>query len=601
MRFQGVPDFRNVAEPFERQAELTPDAVALVEGTQELSYRELNEAANRLARCMREAHQIVPGRRVAVFLGRSIAQVVSIYAAVKAGATYVPIDPGLPDGRISAILTDAAPHLVLVDEARQERSSHIWQGATLRADEPPPEGNGSDRNLALSTSAGSVMHLLYTSGTTGQPKGVATPAGSPLANIAWMQYRYPYNPGDTALYKSSPGFDISIWELFWPLFTGARVVVADPGTERSPRLLAEQVADHKVSLLFLTPTQASLFLDETAIREADALRWVICGGEPMDPQLPARFRGALPWVTLVNAFGPTEAGPVTDNIISAATSGVPVGQPADNFTLRILDEHLRSLPTESPGEVYIGGAVGLADGYWRSAAQTAAKFVADPVGPAGARLYRTGDLGALRGDGALVHLGRADRQLKIRGVRVEPGEIEGVISEHPLISTCVVVPDGPEPRLYAFAVTARGATGQPEPTALAQLAAQRLPPEMRPARIMVVSHLPTRVNSKIDTDELLRWMRTAADHQHVAPADDLERQLVAIYGNVLGRPDISMIATFSDLGGHSLLAIRLVEQCEEHFALRPDIDRVLTGSVREIAAAMRTGQTTATHEQSRQA
>jgi amino acid adenylation domain-containing protein len=588
------PDIRHrtMAEPFQQQAELSPDAVALQdEDGRTVSYRELNERANRLAHHLRE-HGAGPGIRIGICLQRGIHQVVAIYAAVKTGAAYVPLDADLPDQRIALMLADSIPRHVLTDPACRSRiPDGAWEIHDVHA-ERAWSGRPAT-NPVLDGTASALVHILYTSGTTGRPKGVASPTAGTLANVFWMQRQYPFHPGDTALFKASPGFDISIWELFWPLFQGARLVICRPGGERDPRHLARLTREHDVSTIFLVPTMMTAFLEEMSSAGTDALRWVLCGGEPMSPRIPETFHAALPGTSLVNAFGPTEAGPVTDNVIKPGSEDVfvPVGRPADNFRVTVLDTDLDLVPAGTPGEAYISGVVGLADGYWGQPGRTAERFVADTYGPPGSRMYRTGDLCRLREDGTLEHLGRIDRQVKIRGLRIEPGEIESVLTAHPSVGDCAVIAHGQPLRLLAFVVPAGGASAAELDPAAILAHTGGLPHQMRPERVVPVDYLPATVNGKIDQNELIKiWQElTERERTVVPPADELEATLVEIYRRVLDRSPISMLDTFVELGGHSMLTFRLRDECQANLRAAPDMTELLHGTLRDVAATIRGG------------
>jgi acyl-coenzyme A synthetase/AMP-(fatty) acid ligase len=404
------------------------------------------------------------------------------------------------------------------------------------------------------------------------------------------------------VFKTSPGFDVHIWEVFWPLYHGARLVICRPGGHRDPQHLARLVEDHGVATLFFVPTVLRPFLAKISADRAGALRWVLSGGEPMTPRIRPTFYATLPASTLVNAFGPTEAGPVTDNVVERDWAGpvIPVGRPADNFRLILLDDNLDLVPVGAPGEAYIGGRIGLAWGYWCAPGRTAERFVADPYGPPGARMYRTGDLCRYRDDGRLEHLGRIDRQIKIRGLRVEPGEIESVLAAHPAVGDCAVLaPDDPA-HLLAFVVPAAGRSmSDADLAAIGDHAASLLPEHMRPERVVPVGRIPTTVNGKIDEDELLQAWQDLIDRERdvVPPADDLEAVLVEIYGRVLDTSPISVLDTFVQLGGHSLLAFQLLDECNARLRTKPDVTQLLTGTLRDVAAsirAVRASSTTAT-------
>ncbi len=585
--------YRTMAEPFEEQVERSPSAVALLaENGDTVSYLELNERSNRLAHYLR-ARGAGPGTRVGICLERGIHQVIAIYAAVKTGAAYVPVDADLPDERIAWILDDSAPRHVLTDTAGRGRiPDGAWEIHDVRDDR-----GWADRpvtNPVVGGTAAALIHILYTSGTTGRPKGVASPTAGALANLFWMQHQYPFRDGDTALFKASPGFDISIWEIFWPLYHGARVVICGPGAERDPRHLARLTEKHRASMVFLVPTMMTVFLKEITPSQADALRWVVCGGEPMSPRIRETFYDRLPACSLINAFGPTEAGPVTDNVVDPGSEGVfvPVGRPADNFRITLLDTRLDLVPIGAPAEAYIGGHIGLADGYWRAPAKTAERFVADPHGPPGSRMYRTGDLCRYREDGALEHLGRIDRQVKIRGLRVEPGEIESVLIAHPAVGDCAVIAHGQPVRLVAFVVPAGRETATDlDLAAIGEHAAGFLPAHMRPEQIVPVECLPATVNSKIDQEALIRiWKaRSGRERQVEPPADELEAILAEMYRRILDldRSSVSMLDNFVQLGGHSMLAVQLLDECQASLRATLDVTELMDGTVRDVAASIR--------------
>jgi amino acid adenylation domain-containing protein len=581
--------YRTMAEPFEKQAERSPDAIAVLdESGDTVSYRELNQRSNRLAHYLRE-RGAGPGTRIGICLERGIHQIIAIYAAVKTGATYVPIDADLPDQRIAWIVEDSAPRHVLTDLASRGRvPAGAWEAIDVRSD--AAWSNRPATNPAARGTASAPLHILYTSGTTGRPKGIVSPAAGPLANVFWMQRQYPFHDGDTALFKASPGFDISIWEIFWPLYYGARMVICRPGAERDPRHLARMAEAHRASMIFLVPTMMTPFLDEISPARADALRWVVCGGEPMSPRIRETFYATLPASNLINAFGPTEAGPVTDNVVDPDSDGVfvPVGRPADNFRVTVLDTNLDCVPIGAPAEAYISGEIGLAEGYWRAPAKTAERFIADPYGPPGSRMYRTGDLCRYREDGALEHLGRIDRQVKIRGLRVEPGEIESVLAAHRAVGDCAVIAHGQPPRLLAFVVPADGRSAV-DVTTILEHAATCLPSHMRPERIVPVDYLPATVNGKIDQDELIAIWQALMDRERnvVPPADDVEAALVEIYSRILNTSPVSVLDTFVQLGGHSMLTFRLLEECVAALDAAPDVTELLTGTLRDVAATIR--------------
>ncbi|MGZ2359797.1 amino acid adenylation domain-containing protein [Streptomyces sp. 372A] len=587
-----TPRFGSMTEPFELQVARTPDAVALVdEAGTTLTYHELNERANRLARHLR-ADGAVPGARVGVCLQRGIPLVVAVYAAVKAGCAYVPLDTQLPDARLVHMIEESSPTHILTDPACRGRvPAGPWRVVDVIADRADWAGrDGTD--FPSGAAPDDLFNLFYTSGSTGRPKGVAYPTDGALAHLDWMQSQYPYRPGDTALFKTSPGFDVSIWEIFWPLWQGARLVVCAPDSHGDARHLARLVENHRVSTLFLVPTVMTPFLEHVDPARATALRWALCGGEPLTPRVRDRFYDTLPGATLVNVCGPTEAGTVVDMpVLPAQGTRVPLGRPESHFRMLVLDERLRPVPIGMPGEAYVAGRTGLAQCYWRSPGRTAERFVADPYGPPGARMYRTGDLCRYDDDGVLEHLGRIDRQVKIRGLRIELGEIEAVLAEHPAVEDCAVVPGSEPDRLVAFVVPAAQSSGGLDAAAILAHSAAHLPAHMRPERIVQVPAIPATVNGKLDTAALLKHLPDGAGHRLgrvvEPPADELEAALVELYGRLLDRSPVSVLDNFTDLGGHSMLAFELLDECERAALPKPDVVALLTGTLREAADSIR--------------
>lgn len=578
--------YRTMVEPFQEQVARTPDAVALVdESGATLSYRELNEQANRLAHYLSETGA-GPGGLVGVCLQRGFAQIVAIYAAVKAGACYVPLDAELPDARLTFMIEECAPSHVLTDAVCRDRIPNgSWQVLDVQADcSAWAEQDATDP--ASTATPIDLFNIFYTSGSTGRPKGVAYPIDGALAHIDWMQRQYPFGPGDAALYKTSPGFDVSIWEIFWPLWHGARLVVCRPGGHGDPKHLARLVEEHRISTLFLVPTVTTPFLEEVDARRASALRWLLCGGEPVTPRLRDLFYDTLPNAALVNVCGPTEAGTVTDFVLQPDPGArVPLGRPAEHFRMMVLDSQLRPVPVGMPGEAYVAGKVGLAQGYWAKPGRTAERFVPDPYGPPGSRMYRTGDLVRYGEDGVLEHLGRIDRQVKIHGLRVELGEIETVLAAHPSVRDCAVVPHGEPAHVLAFVVPADGVEpGALDSAGILEHAAEHLPAYMCPERIIPVTTIPATVNGKIDAAALLQLVPA---REVEPPADDVEATLVDLYAELLGTTPISALDNFTALGGHSVLAFQLLDACVERLPAKPDVVTVFTGTLREVAESVR--------------
>ena len=576
--------YTTMAQPFEEQVRRTPDAVALVGDEGSLTYAEFNARANRLAWYLHRAGAR-PGTFVAVSMERSFDLMVALYAVAKSGAAYVPIDPDLPDARMAFMLEDCWPVAVLSDGRTRARiPAGPWrvlavpEDAARWADEPTGDVPAAPGNH--------LIHMLYTSGTTGRPKAVAYPVDGALADISWLHGRYPYHPGDTAILKTSYGFDVSIWEIFWPLYCGSRIAICPPGAHRDPARLRDLIDQYQVTTMFMVPSMMPPFYDHTARGSCPSLRWVFCGGEPVTPRVRDGFHERFD-AALINCYGPTELGCVAETVLPVEPGApVVVGPPPTHRRTYVLDERLEPTPIGVPGELYVGGEVGIAQSYHRRPALTAERFLPDPYGLPGGRMYRTGDLCRYRDDGVLEHLGRIGRQVKIRGMRIELAEIEAVFAEHEDVAQCVVtvLPDR-DGEIAAFAVPAEGRTVAVP--ALVAHASRLLPAHMVPPTVTVVGEIPTFVNGKIDFGTLLRLDRTsaAAPAPVVAPRDATEAKVAAMFATLLGRDTVSVTDSFFALGGHSLLVFKLIEECETEFGVELGVQEVLPVlTPRELAA-----------------
>lgn len=586
-----------LAGPFEEQARRTPDAVALVGDGGTLSYGELNRRANRLAHHLQRCGA-GPDRHVAVCMERSFGLVTALYAASKAGAAYVPLEPELPDARLAFMLEDTAPAVVLVDPTTRDRvPPGPWEVVDLVADADRWAALPAD-DLPGEQPGHALAYLLYTSGSTGRPKAVAYPVDGAVANIQWLQERWPYGPGDAAVLKTSYGFDVSTWELFWPLYHGARLAVCAPGGHRDPQYLADVVDRHAVTTLFLVPTMMQVFLDELAPGRCGSLRMALCGGEPVTPRVRDSFHAKL-GAELVNCYGPTEAGTVTFLRLPPDEGNpiVPLGRPAENFRLYVLDDDQQVLPIGVRGEAYIAGEVGLAHGYHHRPGLTAERFLPDPFGPPGSRMYRTGDLCRYRPDGVLEHLGRIDHQVKVRGMRVELAEVEAVLCEHPAVERAVVLPVEEAGGLVAWVVPAGGWPAAPEHApvgdALVEHARRLLPRHMVPQEVVPVSEVPVNVNGKVDRTALLEARQDAdrpAGRVAEPPADEQEAELAAAFAEVLELDEVGVTDSFFDLGGHSLLVFKLLAACEQRLGFRPSVADVFAApTVRDLSERLVAG------------
>jgi amino acid adenylation domain-containing protein len=567
---RAYPRERGVHQLFELQAERSPEAPAIVAGPRQLTYRELDEAANRLAHHLRGLG-VRSESLVALCLDRSVDLAVAMLGVLKAGGAYVPLDPAHPLDRTRRLLEEArAAVLITTAEWLPASLPHGVTAVVLDRDHAtlagesaaPPHCAVRPENLA---------YVMYTSGSTGTPKGVGVPHRA-VVNLAFaVAQEYGLSSTDRVLQFGTPASDFSVEELFPTWFRGATVVVRPPGPASTGGELAGMLQDAGVSVLHL-PTAfwrswvADLRLSGAAL--PSSLRLVTLGGERPPPADVAvwreRARGRLRWF---NTYGPTEAT-VEATLHEATAQGagdlteaeLPMGRPIANVQVYVLDRHLRPVPVGVPGELYIGGA-GLGRGYLGRPGFTAERFVPNPFGEPGSRLYRTGDRVRWRADGALEFAGRLDHQIKIRGFRVELGEIEAALADHPAVRQVVVVgrEDGAgERRLVAYVVPA----GAREDL-VRQLAAdlrQRLPEYLIPSDWVLLDALPTTPTGKVDRRALPApaGEQPGAGPSFVAPRTPLERTIAEIWSTVLHRQPVSVEADFFALGGHSLLATQVV-------------------------------------------
>ncbi|WP_369392749.1 amino acid adenylation domain-containing protein [Streptomyces sp. CG1] len=550
---------------FEEQVGRSPDAVAVVFEGERVSYAELNARANRLARVL-VGRGVGPECLVAVALPRSVDLVVALLAVLKAGGAYVPVDPGYPADRIAYMLGDAAPTVLLTtgetaavlpasDRPVLLLEDVVWQEQAA--------GDLSDAERLAPLSGASPAYVIYTSGSTGRPKGVAVPHAGVVNRLLWMQDRFGLGCDDRVLQKTPSGFDVSVWEFFWPLICGAGLVVARPEGHKDPRYLAELIQRELVTTVHFVPSMLAVFLQEPAAVDCRGLRRVVCSGEALPSELAERFLTVFEGVGLHNLYGPTEASvDVTWWDCRVGDTVVPIGRPLWNTRVYALDAFLRPVPVGVVGELYLAGRQ-LARGYLNRAGLTAERFVADPFGVPGSRMYRTGDLVRWRADGSLEYLGRADDQVKVRGFRIELGEIEAVLAGDPLVGQVAVVVREDRPgdkRLVAY-VTGLG-DARPDTAVLRGLVQERLPEYMVPSAFVVLDVLPLTPNGKLDRKALPapEFVEAGAGR---APRTPEEEALCGVFAEVLGLEKVSIDDNFFELGGHSLLAVSLVERLRE--------------------------------------
>ncbi|MDQ3401794.1 MAG: amino acid adenylation domain-containing protein [Actinomycetota bacterium] len=534
------------------QAARTPDATALVAEGISWSYAELHVRANRLAHRLVEAGAGAE-RVVAVALPRSPELMVALLAVLKTGAAYLPVDPDLPVERRDFMLADAGASLVLDDPA-----------AILDTDDLP----GID--LGARIDPANAAYVIYTSGSTGRPKGVVVPHAGIVNRLLWTQARFGLTADDRVLQKTPASFDVSVWEFFWPLITGAALVVAKPDGHRDPVYLAEVIRERAVTTVHFVPSMLRAFLRHADLSACRPLRRVLCSGEALPSDLLEEFHNVLD-VELHNLYGPTEASVDVTHWQCFAGDSVLIGQPVWNTRLYVLDADLNPVPPGAPGELYLAGAQ-LARGYLGRPGLTADRFVADPFGAPGARMYRTGDLVRWTRDGAVDYLGRTDQQVKIRGFRIEPGEIEAALTARPGIAeAAVIAKDG---RLVAYVVG--------EDTDLEVALSRTLPEHMVPSAFVTLECLPLTPSGKLDRRALPDPDFTVA--QHVAPETGTEEVLADIWADVLGLTTVGVEDSFFSLGGDSISSLHVTSRANAAFGVRLTPRDVLTArTIRALA------------------
>ncbi|SMF03952.1 amino acid adenylation domain-containing protein [Tistlia consotensis] len=536
------------------QVARSPQAVAAVSGDERLSYGELAARANRLAGALAAAGA-GPGRPVGVCLERSLSLIVALTAILRTGAPFLPLDPEQPAARLGQILEDAGPSLVVTTPALAGSLPEGLPWLDVAAEGEPLEGPPA-------VGADDPAYLLFTSGSTGRPKGALNSQRGILNRLAWMQQYYPIGPRDRVLQKTPYGFDVSVWEFFWPLIAGARLVFARPGGHRDPDYLAGAVARHGITVLHFVPSMLEAFLPAADPVACASLRRVFLSGEALSAELERRFFARGLTASLHNLYGPTEAAidvSTWDCLPPGGRRTPPIGYAAPNCRLHILDAHGQPVPVGVPGELFLGGVqVGL--GYLGRPELTAERFLPDPfAGEAGegARLYRTGDRARRLADGAVEFLGRLDFQVKLRGQRIELGEIEAVLLEHRGVRSAVATLWGDEParqRLVAYVVPAADEGASKE--LLRRHLEERLPGYMVPDALVLLEALPLNASGKLDRRRLPppeRPARAGAER----PLRESERTIAEAWCALLGLESVAADANFFEAGGTSLLLVQV--------------------------------------------
>ncbi|WP_430333760.1 non-ribosomal peptide synthase/polyketide synthase [Rhodococcus sp. ACT016] len=576
---RAVPD-ATLVDLFEAQVLRSPDVVAVVFEGESLSYGEFASRVHRTAR-MLIAEGVGPDSLVGLAMRRSVDLLVGMYAVVAAGGGYVPIDPDQPTERNGYILDTAAPALVLSTardgfEVAGERSVSVVNldevDVSAFSDAPV-----SDADRAQPLRGSSVAYVIFTSGSTGRPKGVAVSHAAIVNRLVWMQAEYGLSADDTVLQKTPFTFDVSVWEFFWPLQVGARLVVALPDGHRDPSYLARVMVEQSVTTAHFVPSMLAVFVAEPAAARVDSLRLVFASGEALPAQTAERLR-AIAGARLHNLYGPTEAAvDVTfHEVTSADTASVPIGAPVWNTQVFVLDGRLHPVPAGVPGELYLAG-VQLARGYVGRSDLTADRFVANPFGGPGERMYRTGDLVTWNGSGELEYIGRTDFQVKLRGLRIELGEIETALLAVPEISQSVVLVRNDQ--LVAYVVADHDLdTGEVKASLASSLASY-----MVPSVFVVLGEFPLNASGKLDRKALPEPVFEVREFR--APTSPVEEIVAGVFADVLDVERVGRDDDFFALGGNSLVATQVVSRLGAALDAQVPVRALFEASTVEALAA----------------
>lgn len=590
---RAYPRDKSIHELFEAQASRVPEAIAAVYGEQTTSYGELNARANQLARYLRQFN-VNQQQPVAICLHRSSAMLVGLLGILKAGAAYVPLDPRYPKERLAFILQDTGAPVLLTEQGLL--SSVPRDGAKLVCLDADWEliARQDRQNLGLPSSPDDLAYIMYTSGSTGEPKGVAVPhrgVNRLVLNSDFVQL----GSADRLAQVSNFSFDAATFEIWGALLNGGRVVGISGDVALSPKEFAAELRERGVTAMFLTSALFNQLAAEVP-GAFESVRTVIAGGEALDPKWVRSVLENRPPKRLLNGYGPTENTTFTCwhqiRELSPTCTNVPIGRPIANTWVYILDPDLNPVPIGVPGELYAAGD-GLAKGYWRRPEFTAEKFIVNPFGPEapGQTLYKTGDLARYLVDGRIEYLGRIDDQVKIRGFRVELGEIETVLAQHSDLRQCVVSASGRNAtkRLVAYVVPAPGRS-VPNASELRSFLSRKLPTYMLPAAFVTLQSIPVTPNGKVDRKALPApdQERPDLERKYVPPTDEAELQLTRIWESALGVRPIGIQDKFFDLGGHSLLAVRVISQIEKAFGRKLRLATIFQApTIAQLAAILR--------------
>ncbi len=592
-RVQQFPECRGLHHFLTRQAKLTPSAIAISFAEGSMTYSELDRCSDALGRELK-SRGVVAGDRVGICIERSPQMIVAVLAALKAGTAFVPLDPDLPSGRLGLMLSDTAPRVLLADKTG---TSLLAQGGVeilLVGADWLIAPDSTEEPFSVEIGDDEVACVLYTSGSTGLPKGVLSTHRGIVNNLHAMQDMYPITSEDCLLQQTSLGFDAAAWEIFWPFSVGARFYVASPGGQRDAAYVLETIAANGISMVGFAPSMLKVIAGMEAFTRSEHIKRVLSYGEVLSPGLQDALFARMPNVELCNLYGPAETAIIITAWTCERHSGrhsVPLGSPISNTEVYLLDAGFEPVPIGVEGEIVIGG-VCVANGYHNRPELTAERFVPHPFRPeSGDKVYRSGDMARFGADGVIEYVGRRDNQMKIRGIRVEPEEIEAALVQVPGVALGVVVPkrESDEWKLIAYTEVSDSVV---TPGVIRRTLEKTLPPQFLPAQIICLPKLPINVNGKVDRSRLPDPSEYVNQEriETELPRTELERQLSQIWKDVLGAHDFGIRDSFFGLGGHSLTAVRMLQRASDDLGKKISLrafyeDPTIQGLARLISGA----------------
>ncbi|WP_179862534.1 non-ribosomal peptide synthetase [Bacillus wiedmannii] len=562
-----IENKQGIHQLIEYQSIKNPDRIALIFESQKITYNELNTRANQLAHMLKK-YGVGNETLVGICTERSVEMIIGLLAILKAGGAYVPLDPSYPEERISYMLEDSKVKVLLTQSRLQ---THIcnYHGQIICLDKIKETLNyESQENINQEFFPEQLMYVIYTSGSTGRPKGVMNTHRGVYNRLLWMQKAYQLSTSECVIQKTPISFDVSVWELFWPLMVGAQMLIAKPDGHKDPEYLVELISEHNVTTIHFVPSMLKVFLEQEKVEQCNSLKRVICSGEALSSALQNKFYKRLS-AQLYNLYGPTEAAiDVTEWACKQhdTRNVVPIGYPIDNIEIYILDRNFQHVPIGVAGELYIGG-MGLSRGYQNNAGQTAERFLPNPFSNiAGSYMYRTGDLARFSSEGAIEYLDRIDHQVKIRGFRIETGEIEYSLSLHPEVKeNLVLVKEDPVygKRLIAFIVPSN--RNKPKKSHIIKFLKKTLPDFMVPSTMIWLDEIPLLPNGKVDRKKLNSYdlPNTVDEEIYASPRNEIEEILVNIWSEVLPIERIGINHNFFEIGGDSILSIQIASRINQ--------------------------------------